>query len=309
MADRIGGFRTPGDAARYHERYDEMLARAWPVAHDEFDVPSRFGTTHVRRSGPATGTPLVLIHPTTGSSAGWAPLIAQLCERHPVYTPDTIGTAGRSVQTAPIRSPHDLVVWLDEVIDAVPVDRVHLVGYSEGGWIAGLHAALSDRPGRLATLTLIEPGGAIERVPRRFIASLILRGARTLIARDKPKAIRHLNRWMNGDVELTDEQIELLLLAMRTFRQRLPSPRRLSDDELRGITLPTLLLLAADTRLYDPEKVAERARGLLPDVTCEIVPDVGHGLLFQDPDRIIARILQFVDDQERGTTPATPERD
>ena len=137
MADRIGGFRTPGDAARYYERYDEMLARAWPVPHDEFDVPSRFGTTHVRRSGPAGGIPLVLIHPTTGSSAGWAPLIASLCERHPVYTPDTIGTAGRSVQTAPIRSPRDLVVWLDEVIDAVQVDRIHLVGYSEGGWIAG----------------------------------------------------------------------------------------------------------------------------------------------------------------------------
>ena len=114
---------------------------------------------------------------------------------------------------------------------------------------------------------------------------------------------------MNGDVELTDEQIDLLLLAMRTFRQRLPSPRRLSDEELRRITVPTLLLLAADTRLYNPEKVAERARGLLPDVTIEIVPDVGHGLLFQHPDRIIARILQFVDDQERGTTPATPDRD
>lgn len=309
MADRIGGFRTPGDVARYYERYDEMLARAWPVPHDELDVPSRFGTTHVRRSGPAGGIPLVLIHPTTGSSAGWAPLIAALSEHHPVYTPDTIGTAGRSVQTAPIRSPRDLVVWLDEVIDAVQVDRIHLVGYSEGGWIAGLHAAVTDRPERLATLTLIEPGGAVERVPRRFIASMIIRGVWTLAARDKPKAIRDFNRWMNGDVELTDEQIDLLLLAMRTFRQKLPSPRRLSDDELRRITMPTLLLLAADTRLYNPEEVAERARGLLPDVTIEIVPDVGHGLLFQHPDLIIARILQFVDDQERGATPATPDGD
>ncbi|MEA2972630.1 MAG: hypothetical protein QOG82_1088 [Actinomycetota bacterium] len=107
---------------------------------------------------------------------------------------------------------------------------------------------------------------------------------------------------MNGDVELTDEQIELLLLAMRTFRQKLPMPRRLSDEELGRITVPTLLLLAADTKLYDPETVAERARRLLPDVTIEIVPDAGHGVVFQYPDRIIARLLQFID-HERATGP------
>jgi pimeloyl-ACP methyl ester carboxylesterase len=303
MADRIGGFRTLEAAAHYYERYDDMVARLWPVAHDELDIPTRFGTTHVRRSGPAHGTPLVLIHPTTGSSAGWYPLIAALAERRPVYTPDTIGTVGRSVQTAPIRSPRDLVAWVDDVLDGLGLDAIHLLGYSEGGWIVALHAALADRPERLTTLTLIEPGGAIERVPRRLVASMIVRGARTLLARDKHRAFRAFNQWMNGDVEISDDEIELFLLAFRTFRQKLPAPGVLSDDELRRITVPTLLLLAADTRLYDPEKVAARAHRLLPDVCVEIIPDAGHGVLFQYPDQLTARILQFIEaDHERAAT-------
>lgn len=306
MADGISGFRTPEDAVRYFERYDDVAARLWPVAHVELDVHTRFGYTHVRRSGSQHGNPIVMIHPTAGSSVGWYPVVAQLCQNHTVYTPDTIGTAGRSVQTAPVRAPQDLVAWLDDVLDALELGPIHVLGYSEGGWIAGLHAALSERDDRIATLTLIEPGGAVGRIPRRKIVRFVWRGIRTLVARDKHSAIRDFNRWMNGDVELTDEQIELLLLAMRTHRQKLPTPGQLSDHDLGRISAPTLLLLGEDTRLYDPDETAQRAKRVLRNVQVEITPNAGHGLLFQYPDMITARILQFIDHQERTAgTPST----
>ena len=188
---RAGGpdlARPPRGARRPHPVRNHARAPLGPVAR------------HPARAPPSDHRFLC--------SAG-RPLVAPLCERHPVFTPDTIGDGGpqRPDRTDPVtRRPRP---WLDEVLDALDLDAVHLVGYSEGGWIAGLHAALTDRPDRLSTLTLIEPGGAIERVPRRFIANLVFRGARTLLARDKHQAIRDFNRWMNGDVELTDDQIEL----------------------------------------------------------------------------------------------------
>lgn len=306
MVERISGFRSPEDAAGFYERYDDIASRLWPVPHDELDVPTRFGATHVRRSGSENGIPIVMVHPTTGSSVGWYPIVAPLCEHHPVYTPDTIGTAGRSVQTEPIRTARDLATWLDDVLDALELESIHLLGYSEGGWIAGLHAARSDRAHRLTTLTLIEPGGAICRIPRRTIAGLVWRGVRTLSAKDKYQAIREFNHWMNGDVELTDGQIEILLLAMRTFRQRLPMPKRLPDEELSRITTPTLLLMGADTKLYNPHDVARRAQRLIPGISIEITPNAGHGLLFQYPDLTTGRILQFIDQHERAVdTPST----
>lgn len=268
----------------------------------ERDVATDFGSTHVRISGGGAGPPLVLIHPTTGSSLGWHSIIEPLSRQHAVYTPDTIGTIGRSVQTRPIESPLDLVQWLDDVLDRLDLTRIHLLGYSEGGWIAGLHAALSTRPDRLASLTLIEPGGAIEQIPRRTLAAMIFRAGRTLTATDKPQAIRAFNRWLNGDIELTDDEIELVLLAFRTFRQRLPTPKRLSDDRLRSIMTPTLLLLAADTRIFDPRRVASRASRLLPDVQVEIIANAGHGLPFQYPEQTTGRILTFIESCERGDT-------
>lgn len=298
---KLGGFRTPEAAQHFHEMYDDMVRTHWPVPHVDLALPTRFGTTHVRRSGPEHGTPLVLIHPTSGSSAGWHPLIARLAERHPVYTPDTIGTPGRSTQTAPIENGADLALWLDEVLDGLGHDQVHLCGYSEGGWIAGLHAAFTTNLDRLRTLTLIEPGGAIDRIPPRVLASFVARGSATLLARDKRQALQNFNRWMNGDVELGDDEIDLFLFVFRNFRQKLPKPDRLTDEQLRRITIPTLLLLAENTMLYDLEKVADRARRLLADVTVDITPDAGHGLAFQYPERITGLILSFVED--RGAEP------
>lgn len=244
--------------------------------------------------------------PDAGSSVGWYPLISSLGADRRVYTPGTIGGAGRSVRIEPITNGEDLVRWLDELLDRLEIDGVHLAGYSEGGWIAGLHAALTRRPEHLVSLTLIEPAGAIERVPGRFLAGMVVRGARDLIARDKRAAVDRLNRWMNGDVELTDAQFELLEAAMGPFRQKLPAPprpapRRLPDDQLRRITVPTLLLLGADTKLYDPERVRDRALALLPRVDVEIIPDAGHSLAFQHPDLVTTKLGDHLRATERAS--------
>lgn len=301
MAGRVGGFKTPEDRAHYYELYDRFVERHWPVDRVELDVETDFGPTHVRRSGGGDGNALVLIHPTSGSSLGWHSFVGPLAKNHTVYTPDTIGTIGRSVQTAPVVSPQHLALWLDQVLDGLELDRVHLLGYSEGGWIAALHASLTDRPDRIASLTLIEPGGAIEQVPRRTLAAMIFRAGRTLTASDKPQAIRSFNRWLNGDIELSDDEVELVLAAFQTFRQKLPSPKRLEDDELQRITTPTLLLLAADTRIYDPAKVADRASRLLTNVEIETTPNAGHGLPFQYPAETTNRVLTFIEPQRQVT--------
>lgn len=305
MAGRIGGFKTPEAEDRYRRTYDEFVAKHWPVPAEELDLRTRFGPTHVRRSGPAQGIPLAMIHPTTGSSLGWHSLIGALAEEHQVYTPDTIGTAGLSEQQRPVETGRDLAMWLDDVLDALGVDTVHMIGYSEGGWIAGVHAALTDRPDRIATLTLIEPAGAIEPIARTFLASMIFRAMATLWARDKPGAIRKFSRWLNGDNELSDDEVDLVLTVFGNFSQKLPTPSRLTDQELEGITCPTLLLLGENSRLLDPHDVAEHATSTMPDVTVEIVPNAGHGVAFQYPDRTVARILDFVRLNDSRITPPT----
>ncbi|HSJ33626.1 MAG TPA: hypothetical protein VLB85_01040 [Acidimicrobiia bacterium] len=42
------------------------------------------------------------------------------------------------------------------------------------------------------------------------------------------------------------------MFLFKHFRQRLPNPGRLTEEQLRSIATPTLLLLAENTKIYDP---------------------------------------------------------
>lgn len=301
MTGKLATFRRPDDAEAFNRLYDRMLDSWWPaIEREEIDVPGRFGTTRVRRTGSASGTPIVLIHPTQGGSVSLGPLVGPLAEHHCVYTPDVIGTPGMSVQTSPMQPPGDWAIWLDDTLDALGLDRVHLAGYSEGGYLAILNASITARPERLATLTLLEPGGALSTMRTSTFVALLAKMVPLMITRNAAKRkerLREFGQWFNGEGYVTpDEALELLPLTM-TFRQTTGLPKKLSDDRLRRIIAPTHLMLGESSRLFDTRTVADRARKLLPDVTIDIRPG-GHGFGYVRPEEEMARVLAFISDRE-----------
>jgi pimeloyl-ACP methyl ester carboxylesterase len=66
------------------------------------------------------------------------------------------------------------------------------------------------------------------------------------------------------------------------------------DDELRQITMPTLLLIGAEDKIYNPKKAIQRAQQLMPNLTGEIIPNLGHILFMDKPELINSRILKFL---------------
>jgi pimeloyl-ACP methyl ester carboxylesterase len=67
-----------------------------------------------------------------------------------------------------------------------------------------------------------------------------------------------------------------------------------TDEELMQIELPTLLLIGAGEKIYNPKNAIARAQRLMPDLTAEIIPSVGHTLNMEQPDIIDSRILEFL---------------
>ena len=64
-------------------------------------VPTSYGRTFVRISGPADAPPLVLLPGGGSSLLMWAPNVAALSERYRVYAIDRLGDIGRSVYLRP----------------------------------------------------------------------------------------------------------------------------------------------------------------------------------------------------------------
>jgi pimeloyl-ACP methyl ester carboxylesterase len=58
--------------------------------------------------------------------------------------------------------------------------------------------------------------------------------------------------------------------------------------------MPALLLIGAGEKIYNPQKAIDRAQRLMPDLTAEIIPGVGHTLNMEQPETINALILRFL---------------
>jgi pimeloyl-ACP methyl ester carboxylesterase len=286
----VGGFRS--DAARdaYLAAYDQAMA-AWPATPAHQEIEHRFGTTYVQSLGPRTGSPIVLLHAIAVSSPMWYRAVRALAEHHPVYAIDTVTDVGRSVQRASIDHSSDMAVWLDDVLERLELSQVHVVGLSYGGWIALNQAQRA--PQRLASVTAIDPPMALGSAQIRSMLSMIPDALRAKYGKSDAALHRMLARLNNG-VLPEEPVLSLATSGLRTFKSRTPRPERLSDDDLRSITTPTLLLLGAASPVNHAPRAAQRARDLMPDVTVDIV-EGGHMVPVDNSDDFTNRVLAFVD--------------
>lgn len=287
---KIGRFTSEETKAAFMSVYDAIAAK-WPVPSTNIDVETSFGTTRVRKSGTGEGAPIVLLPGIGGNGQVWWRFIENLARDHVVYTPDVMGWAGRCVQTAPLRDAEDIAKWMGEVLDGLGEDRVHLAGNSLGAWLAGAIAVY--RCERLASLTLLEPSAATFAKPRwSLLFKFIMAGMRPT-----PERMRKLNKWLMPGYEPTDEEFAGAMAAVK-FRMATPWDRTFTDAQLAAITAPTLVLFGAETVVNDLEVAVPRARNDLPSAEVEILPDVGHDLLWANPEQVIPRLLSFIDSHD-----------
>jgi pimeloyl-ACP methyl ester carboxylesterase len=233
----------------------------------------------------------VLLPAIAVSAASWFANAGPLSAHHPVLAVDTIGDVGRSRQTEPVRDSAAMSRWLDAVLAALDVDRVHLVGLSYGGWIALNQACRS--PDRLASVTAVDPPGAIVRTRMRLMFEFLPDAILARLGKSDGALHRLLRRLNNGALP-EQPLLDLSMAGLRTFIGKQPRPRRLTDDELASIAIPTCLLIGGRSPLTDASQAVERAHRLIRDVDADIVPEAGHMLPVENPAAFNEHVLRFL---------------
>lgn len=259
------------DARNFDAAYDAVLAK-WPLPAEPVDVATPFGTTRVNVCGPESAPPLVLLHGGGATSTVWFANVADLAQTHRVLAVDQINDAGRSVPstTRPVRSRGDLMAWLEAVLTGLGLDTVRICGHSYGGWLS-LNFTL-DFPGRVSHLALLDPSMCFagHRLAYRLRAiPIFLPGARA-------SRLRAFLRWETGGAALDPEWLELTALGADAFRSPIVMPKLPAPQRLRALTVPTLVLVAGNSRSHDPARVAANARALLPEVTVGVLQGATH---------------------------------
>ena len=215
------------------------------------------------------GAPLLMLHGEDTASR-WLPFHDSLAERFQVILPDHPGF-GRSAQPDWLDTIQDLAYSYLELVTALGLECVRVVGESFGGWLA---AALAiAQPERIERLALVgplgfKPPGLI--LPDLFAMSPEEWSAMTL--EDETLAAREaegLRVRENLERHLRDRAT----LARLAWTPHLHDPKL--PVWLHRIRLPTLLVWGRQDRVVPPA-VADAWLERLPDARLVVIEQAGH---------------------------------
>ncbi|AXB44563.1 alpha/beta fold hydrolase [Amycolatopsis albispora] len=282
---KTGDFTSESRRTAYFAAYRSAMAEGPPPAAVH-DVETSFGTTRVYRHGN-DGPPIVLLHGLLAGAPMWAPFWAPLSAGHTVYTIDILGEGGHSVQTGPMTEHADRARCLDEVLEAMRLTGVHLVGASSGGWHAVNYATRYRE--RLATVTLLDP----TTVTANFSFGALRYGV-LLKLFPFDWMWRRFFRWAAGTDISGDPAVRLARAATGAYRPAILFQTCPSEADLRAMDVPTLVVLSGRSVVHDSALAAERARAWLPQSEVEAWPELGHYFSPADCRRAADRLLHFI---------------
>ena len=318
-ADAIGWVDAAGDRG-LREARKRLLSRFVPGARTR-RLKWSMGWTEMIEVGE--GPPLVLVHGGLGEAGGWAPILTSLARRFHLYVPDRPGHGlsdpfdYRGVDLSELSA-----TFLADVLDACSLRTVPMVGCSMGGFTAiAFYLRHPDRvsrlifPGMPAGLQRAVPPGIYEA--QKLMRQLSTNSPGALIRSElaQPAARGRMREVQSALVahpeRVAEEFLDCdrfnLLRNHRSFRWYLDrvvtpegvSPPLLLDQRWAELRVPTTFIWGEKDVFASVDK-GRAAAARVPVSRFELIPDAGHAVWFDEPDRVVASVLESL----KGSTGA-----
>ncbi len=257
--------------------------------------------TRYLHAGTPDLPPLILLHGTGGHAECYARNLLEHGDHFNTYAIDLVGH-GYSDKPA---QPYEIDIYVEHVravMDTLGFSQIRLSGESLGGWVAARFAL--KYPSRVSRIVLNTTGGATMNLEvMQRIKTL------TLAAVNNPTwdAVKTRLEWLMADPATVTEDLIACRQAIYQgpgMREAMPhilclqeadirSRNNLTDDEWRGIRIPTLVLWT-DKDPTAAVEVGERITSLVPNAQFALMKGCGHWPQFEDPVTFNALHLRFL---------------
>ena len=237
----------------------------------------------VAGDGPA----LLLLHGANGSMS-FSPIVEDLSKHFRVILPDHPGF-GDTKQAKWISTIPDLAYFYLDIIQAMNLDNVNLVGHSMGGWIA-TEIALRDSH-NINSLTLISSAGlSVKGTPMGDLFSWSPEEAASQVFARKEFIDEMLEKVPNED--------EISLMASnREMAKLLCKEAQFENPEIKKwghrLDKPALILWGDSDGIF-PEPFAHAFHNMISNSKLEIYKDCGHVPMLEARERFLQRLTDFI---------------
>jgi len=247
------------------------------------------------------GTPVILLHGTGGEAARWMPTIKGLASEFRVIAPDQIGW-GASDKPMTVYHSGVFAEFLARFMREIGVSKASLVGQSMGAGVA-LQMAV-NYPQLVDRMVLVNGGGfrSANEAPRAGAPDWHARqiaNAGTLA-----ESREYLEKMYYNHSLITDQQVESnLILRLRSAYTaesvQIANARGLggvTEEEVRGIKTPTLLVWGANDKLSPPVN-ADKLNAAIAGSRKVLIDKAGHYPFIEHPDLFNQAVREFLKPQ------------
>jgi pimeloyl-ACP methyl ester carboxylesterase len=260
-----------------------------------------------------SGTPIVLVHEFADDYRGYEGQMRYFGRRYRCISYNARGYPPSDVPEDPGRYSQERACDdLRAVLDALAIEKAHIVGISMGGF-ATLHFGLAY-PERALSLVVAGCGYGAEPGKRQQFhdetaktAALIANAGMRIAAQTYaigPSRVQFQNKDPRGWAEFAANLAEHSTLGsantMRGVQARRPSLWDLTD-RMRNLEVPTLVMTGdEDDPCLEPAifmKRKIRSSGLV------VIPKAGHTINLEDPDLFNRALLDFLTAVDAGRWP------
>lgn len=251
-------------------KYYDMLLTKGSLPHEEIIINTSYGETFVIAKGKKELPPLVLLHGSGMNSAMWIKEMDEYSQTHRVYAVDIPGEPGKSDERQLSFESNDFSNWLNDVFNALLIDKASIVGISLGAWLGTKFAIkYSNKVNRL--VLLCPPGIGPQK--KSFIFKFLF------YSLFGEKGIDKLYYKINGDKPIPNIMLIYQKLIAKHFNFRRVTIPIFSDNELKELTMPVALFVGGKDVMLHSEKTANRLGLLLNHAEINFIPEEGHSII------------------------------
>ncbi len=237
-----------------------------------------------------SGHPLLLLHgfDTIDAEARFLDLLGRHAE---IIAPSSPGF-GNSPRPKDFDTVYDLVHLYLAALEALPGDKISLVGFSFGGWLAAEVAVACTH--RIDKLILVDPLGIkVSDRETPDILDIFNRSPDEVRQRSWHDPDRHAPDYnaMSDDALVVHARNReaLCLYAWHPYMYNPQLPRWLGR-----IDVPTLVLWGESDRIVTPDYGRAYA-GMIPNAQFELIAQAGHHPEIEQPEAFVARVARFLE--------------
>lgn len=252
------------------------------------------------------GDPVVFLHGTPSHAYIWRKVVPAVeAQGYRVITYDLLGFGESERPVDRDTSVAGQAVLLEQLLDHFGVERFTLVAHDIGGAIAQVFG--TEHPARLEALILLDTV-SYDSWPSETWREIIRNHFDTYAAmpQDEFEAMlrRQLEMTVTDPANMAGETLEAYLAPHRgaigrasffehqvrhydsTYTERLV-------DRLDRLTMPVRILWGAEDR-WQPTTYAERLASDIPDAELVTIPEAGHFVIEDAPERVTEEILDVL---------------